>query len=374
MRFLLRVMPAVLGLIVMAPSGASAEGAWADQISDGQWYVQTLRLNEAHKLSTGKGVLVAVIDTGIDATHPDLAGSVVAGADTSRRGPGDGLTDDSGHGTAMAGLIVGHGQVRGVAPGATVMSIRAETIGGGSPTAVGAAINWAVEHDAKVISISLASPDGDQVLKAAVEKAVARDVVVVAGAGNTDRSRRVGYPAAYPGVVAVGGVNREGAHSPAAVSGSEILLSAPCDKISTPYLRHQRAVGTGTSYSAALVAGAAALLRAKFPDLPARDIVNRLTATAADKGPPGRDAQHGFGALDIVAALTADVALLPPPETRSDGVADAGIDTAAPVLAPGARFPVDLALIAGGIGLLLAAAVTLLVLLVFRQRRPSSRP
>ncbi len=364
---------AVLTLVVAMIASGPAMSAAADPISDGQWYVAALRLDEAHKLTKGKGVLVAVVDTGIDATHPDLVGSVVAGADTTRHGPGNGLTDDSGHGTGMAGLIVGHGRIRGVAPEATVVSIRAETAAGGSPTAVGAAINWAVAHDARVISISIASPEDDVVLKAAVEDALAKDVVVVAGAGNTDHNRWVGYPAAHPGVVAVGGTSRDGKHSPAAVVGPEVVLSAPCDKISTPYLGHQRAVGTGTSNSTALVAGAATLLRAKFPGLSARDVVHRLTATAIDAGAPGRDHQHGFGTLDIVAALTADIAPLPPAPQTAAGVAGAGFATTEPIAAPGARFPVGLALLVGSVGLLFAGAVVLLlVLLASRRRRPGS--
>ena len=177
----------------------------ADQISDGQWYVKALQLDAAHKITKGAGVVVAVIDTGIDATHPDLAGSVVAGTDTSREAPSNGLTDSVGHGTAMAGLIVGHGKTRGVAPQATVVSIRAETGGSGSPTDIGAAINWAVKRDVDIISISLASNDRDIVLQQAVENALRNNIVVVAGAGNTDKNPRVGYPASYPGVVAVGG-------------------------------------------------------------------------------------------------------------------------------------------------------------------------
>src|SRR5262245_8951208 len=109
-------------LIVAALAGVPPVVA-ADPIVDGQWYVRYLHLDDAHKISKGRGIVVAVIDTGVDATHPDVAGSVIPGTDTSRAAPSDGLTDAVGHGTGMAGLIVGHGRIRGVAPEATVMSI-----------------------------------------------------------------------------------------------------------------------------------------------------------------------------------------------------------------------------------------------------------
>jgi type VII secretion-associated serine protease mycosin len=337
--------------------------AAADPISDGQWYVAAMQLDAAHKITQGEGVMVAIIDTGVDATHPDLAGSVVAGTDTSLAGPGDGLTDPVGHGTGMAGLVVGHGKTRGVAPKATLVSIRAETGGGGSPTAVGAAINWAVAKGVAVISISLASPDSDVVLQQAVDNALRHNVVVVAGAGNTDKNLRVGYPAAIPGVIAVGGVGPDGNHSSSAVTGPEVVLAAPSDKISTPYTKHQWAVGTGTSNAAALVAGAAALLRAKFPNLPARDVAHRLTATAVDRGASGRDSQYGYGVVNLVPALTAEVAPLPAQTGAGSILATAPSST--PLAAPGAEFPLTLFLIIGA-GLLV---VTVAVVVLVRQRR-----
>ncbi|GAA1381191.1 S8 family serine peptidase [Catellatospora chokoriensis] len=142
----------------------------------------------------------------------------------------------------------------------------------------------------------------------AAQDAPRKNVVIVAGVGNLPRNRTLGYPAANPGVLAVGGVDRNGAHSPTSVTGDQVAIAAPCDDISTAFKQHQRGIGTGTSHATALVAGAAALLRTKFPQLPATEIVRRLTATAADKDPAGRGNQYGNGELDIVAALSTDIA------------------------------------------------------------------
>jgi len=356
---------ALVGIACGTPVSAFGE-AW-DEVGDGQWYVRYLQLDEAHKISKGKGIVIAVIDTGVDATHPDIAGSVVPGTDTSRASPSDGLTDAVGHGTGMAGLIVGHGRIRGVAPEATVMAIRAETGASGSSTAVGAALRWAVRNGAMIASISIASQDADEVLRQAVENALSSNVIVVAAAGNRSKGEAVGYPAAYPGVVAVGGVGPDGQASAAAVSGEQIVLSAPCDRISTPWLKHQRMVGTGTSNSAALVAGAAALVRARYPQMPAREVVHRLTATAVDRGPSGRDERYGYGVVDVVAALTASVPPLPE-GSGAPSVTPSSVELAA----PGAKIPVAIALLVTGIAAAIGALIlaTLASILVIRQRRP----
>jgi type VII secretion-associated serine protease mycosin len=353
---------AVIGACALSATPAQA----ADPISDGQWYVDFLHLAQAHQITKGAGVTVAVIDTGVDATHPDLKGSVVAGADFSRGGSSDGLLDTDGHGTAMAGLIVGHGRVRGVAPEARVMSVRASTGVSGSSTATAEAITWAVEHGASVLSLSVAYDTQDLVLEQAVQDALGKNVVIVAGVGNLPRNRTIGYPAAYPGVLAVGGVDRKGAHSSTSVTGDQVAVSAPCEDISTAFKQHQRGVGTGTSHATALVAGAAALLRAKFPQLPATEIARRLTATAADKGPAGRDDQYGNGVLDIVAALTSDVA--PPTATTAAGPPGPSSATA-PAAEPNPGPAAGLLVAAAAVCLLLLAGATVAGVLAARGRR-----
>lgn len=353
---------------VIAVIGAPAHGA--DEISDGQWYLDYLNVAAAHKITQGEGVRIAVVDSGIDTSHPDLQGSVLPGVDLSDERPGDGLTDTDGHGTSMASLIVGHGRIRGIAPKATVVSVRV-TVGGGdggqSRASIGEGIYWAIEHQVKIISVSLSGADPDLLTEQAIQEALAKDIVIVAGVGNMPVQNTVGYPARYQGVLAVSGLDRSGNRSPVSVTGPQISLAAPSDNLSTSYSRQRRMVTTGTSNSAALTAGAAALLWAKFPDLSAAEIVNRLTATATDKGAPGRDAEYGYGAVNLMAALTADV-----PPLGHQPTADPSANNpkaTSPISAPGAEFPSGIG-IAVGVGcVLVVLAVVVLVVLPARRRR-----
>lgn len=300
-----RIAAALAGVIAALVVLTSTPAAAADRISDGQWYVKSLDLASAHRITQGDGVKVGVIDAGIDPSHPDISGSVVAGADFSRQGPSDGLADFDGHGTSMASLIVGHGQIRGVAPHATIVSLRVSDGFSDSATAVGEALRWAISHDIRIVSISSGYTEDDLVLRQAVQAAVANDIVIVAAIGNKPQAVRVPYPAAYAGVLAVGGTTPAGTLSPISVTGTQIQLTAPSDGISTAYRDKRRVVTTGTSNSTALVAGAVALIRAKYPNLPAAEVIRRLTSTAIDKGPAGRDDQFGYGIVNVTAALLA---------------------------------------------------------------------
>jgi subtilisin family serine protease len=137
--------------------------------------------------------------------------------------------------------------------------------------------------------------------------------VVVAAVGNAPEVSQVVYPAAYPGVVAVAGVDKDGNHAGFSVTGPEVVLSAPAVAMKSTGPGGQYRTGTGgTSDATAIVAGAAALVRAKFPSLSAVEVIHRLTATAIDKGPRGRDDQYGYGIVNLVGALTADVPPLRP--------------------------------------------------------------
>jgi len=279
-----------------------------DPISEGQWYVKDLQLSSVHRVSTGKGVVVAVIDSGVDASHPVISGSVIAGADFSDSdldSGGDGRHDDEGHGTGMASLIAGHGKVSGVAPDAKIMSIR--VAGRAMRTNFASGIQWAVDHGAEVINISGGAPLADPREKRAIDDAILHDIVVVAGVGNVPESESVQYPARYPGVVAVGATRRDRGHSSVSVIGPEVTVSAPGEGISSARLNHEYSISTGTSDSTALVSGVAALVRSKFPTMAASEVARRIVMTAVDAGAKGRDELFGYGIVNPLAALTATV-------------------------------------------------------------------
>ncbi|MEV5765351.1 S8 family serine peptidase [Micromonospora sp. NPDC052213] len=250
-------------------------------------------------------------DTGVE-PHPDLRKNLLSGTDTISGGGGDGWQDRNGHGTGMAGLIAAHGQSRqlgalGIAPDAKIlpiMSSSASNLGDADDLALG--IEFAISSGADVISVSSGGGTSPR-LTQAVRTALASDVVIVAGSGNIPFDRTVAYPARESGVLAVGGIDQAGRHAAISATGPEIDVVAPAVDIYSTSIDGKYRKGTGTSDSTAIVAGAAALIRSKYPHLPASEVVHRLTATAVDKGPPGRDDEYGYGVIDLVAALTADV-------------------------------------------------------------------
>jgi subtilisin family serine protease len=262
----------------------------------GQYWIPQLKLEQAWQLSNGAGVRVGVVDTGVNSDHPDLTGAVLPGKAFPELE--DGLRDSRGHGTNVAVLIAGRGAIRGVAPEAMVLP--AKFTGGGR--AANDAIIWAVDNGAKVINLSLGghSRAGEpEPYDAGLRYAKEHDVVLVAAAGNAATDRQVVSPANRPGVVAVSAVDSSGRFRPdISVAGPEVALAAPGTGMPLQ-------PGNGTSYAAAIVSGAAALVRAKFPDLDAASVVDRLTTTARKPSPGDRDPQYGYGVVDPVAALTA---------------------------------------------------------------------
>jgi subtilisin family serine protease len=180
-------------------------------------------------------------------------------------------------------------------------------------SAISDGIEWAIAHGASVINISAGGRPGVD-LKRAVDDALAANIVVVASAGN-DSGGPLEYPAAYPGVVAVTGIDREGNIAAISSIGPGAVIAAPAVDIYSITFHNGYSTASGTSDAAAIVSGVAALIRSKYPKLSARDVIHRLVTTADDRGPPGRDDQYGYGIVDPVKALTADVPLLSPTAT-----------------------------------------------------------
>ncbi|GAA0508027.1 hypothetical protein Ade02nite_49600 [Paractinoplanes deccanensis] len=254
---------------------------------------------------------MAVVDTGTY-PHPDIRNNLREGTDLTGGASGNGKSDANGHGTRMAGLVAGHGHgsdsgIEGVAPSANIIPVRISRTGKEiDPEMVTSGVQWATENGAKVINISLSTgPSFD--LNDAVGGAIESDIVVVAPVGNAASDAVVNYPAAFDGVLAVGATGRNGKYSSASVKSKRTQICAPGVDIISTQPKSNYGTATGTSDSTAIVSGAAALVRAKFPQLSAEEVVHRLTATADDIGPPGRDDECGYGRLNIVKALTADV-------------------------------------------------------------------
>ncbi|WP_199513835.1 type VII secretion-associated serine protease mycosin [Nucisporomicrobium flavum] len=289
----------------------SADIARADSVRDREWHLTALKIEQVHRVSRGAGVTVAVIDTGVDAGHRDLAGAVRPGIDLLPDPIGDGRDDLDGHGTSMAGLIAarGHGSgdgILGIAPAAKVLPIRAGIGGYATSAYLTKAIAFAKKNGARVVNMSFGTAD-DTPLREAVRAAQAADMVLIASAGNKG-SVGDNYPGMYPEVLAVGATDERGNIGRISVTGPHVDLTAPGVDIATIGIHGSRyGISSGTSDATAIVSGAAALVRAKYPELSAAEVVHRLTATATDAGEPGRDDTYGYGRLNLLKALTADV-------------------------------------------------------------------
>ena len=313
---------------------AAPEPLLGDSVRSEQWHIKTLDVPGAWTYSSGEGVTVAVIDSGVDGTHADLQGQVLKGLDLVDP-QGDGDTDLVGHGTTVSAIIAGRGDdtagVVGVAPKAKILPVRVLDRENRYDDAmiVARGVRWAVDKGARVINLSLGGNGSSPALAAALDYAFAKDVVVVACTGNASASTSSGvwYPAREPGVIAVAGMERDGGSLwSGSITGKETVVTAPATQLvgARPdgYWRVQ-----GTSFAAPMVSGTAALIRARWPTMSAGEVVNRIIKTAKDRGPAGRDAEYGFGMVNPTGALTAELPTVlrnPLDTTASPGIARFG--------------------------------------------------
>ena len=254
---------------------------------------------------TGKGVKIALIDTGVNEKHPDLniAGGVSFVEYTKS------YEDDNGHGTHVAGIIGALdndiGTV-GVAPDAELYAIKAlDAAGNGRQADMIAGIEWAINHQVDIINISITSKEGSTALKQELEKAYSKGILIVAAAGNTLKPLPLGtdilYPARYPSVIGVGSIDQNGQHSSFSYTGDSLEVVAPGNKIYSTYYNpltdteDDYAYDTGTSMATPFVTGTLALYKQQFPTLQSSRIRSLLQTNAIDLGAPGKDPVYGYG-------------------------------------------------------------------------------
>lgn len=360
----------LLASFMVAALMLGAVPAHADEMRDNEYWLDSLGITAAQKVTKGKGVKVAVIDTGIDNTHPDLRGAVVGGIDMSGSGGASGnkpIGVMSEHGTLVATLLAGRGNnteeieriksenqrsksaweqakktaeeeekdvpeepeyekvpaltggsggVLGVAPEAELLSVSL-WMGEGNPAEIPVeeqipkAVRWAVDAGATVINMSLGStsPSWPESWDDAFKYAEDHDVVIVAAAGNRSGGmNQVGAPATIPGVLTIAGVDESGkASKDSSTEGISIGVAAPAEKLVGGLPGGGYARWSGTSGAAPIVAGVAALIRSEYPDMKAPQVINRILQTAKDTGAAGVDNLYGYGILNADKAVTAQV-------------------------------------------------------------------
>ncbi|MGS2588245.1 type VII secretion-associated serine protease mycosin [Streptomyces hebeiensis] len=310
---------AALGLVLLA---VGATPAHAETVREQQWHLDAMQADEIWKISTGRGVTVAVLDSGVDDAIPDLQGQVLDGKDFSRL-EGDEHRDIDNHGTGMAALIAGTGKrgpvqgSYGLAPGSKILPVRVQYAKerwggeGAKETYAGAmskAIRFAADSEAKVINVSVGNNRGDSPeLAAAVKYALGKNKLIFAAVGNSgDTRNEVEYPAGTPGVVGVGGLDRKAARLSQSQYGPQVDLSAPGEEITNACTGGtQLCEGSGTSSATALASASAALIWSKHPDWTNNQVLRVMLNTASGvKGGDRRSDQVGYGAVRPLLALT----------------------------------------------------------------------
>jgi type VII secretion-associated serine protease mycosin len=304
--------PALAGSVAAPAAPAACElQPGAREVPTEPWAQKRFDYDRLWELTRGNGVTVAVVDTGVDAGHPQLAGQVVRSIDVSKTDSRDCL----GHGTKVAGIIAAADQrdrdraFVGIAPRAKILSVKytnQEHSNGADPNLARAIRTAADAKGVQVINVSSTAPDTPD-LRAAVTYAQSRDILIVAAAGNVQDEQKgkelPAYPAGYDGVVGVAAVDESGQITDFSNVRTQIAVAAPGQNIISTWPGGGYAVDQGTSFATPFVAGLAALMRSFRPNLTYQQVANRILATAEG----GSGAGSGRGMVNPFEAITAEI-------------------------------------------------------------------
>lgn len=303
-----------------APQGPVAAAKPNDPMFDKQYHHKNIDTLKGWSIEQGKAdMILAIVDTGVDLKHPDLAAKLLPGYNTVDDSPI--VEDGNGHGTHCAGIaaaLTNNGVgVAGVAPNVKILPVQVlSKEGSGSYASVAGGIIWAADHGAKVISMSLGGSQSSPVITEAVKYAISKDALLVAAMGNDGAGPNgdrpiIGYPAAEAGVMAVSAsdsadkrarFSQVGKWNSVIAPGVDILATFPTYATDMPGIGYGAI--SGTSMATPAVAGLAALVRSKFPQLNQAQVKSHIEATSDDLGAPGYDIQFGFGRINVGKALS----------------------------------------------------------------------
>ena len=389
-RVIPRILVSLLGAAVLCMSGADMAAADppGSSIRAREWWLASMHAPDTiWPVSTGVGITVAVIDSGVEASHPDLAGQVLQGQNFSGLS-GGASADTDGHGTAMASLIAGTGKgwqgngMYGLAPGVKILPLRVVALGGNAAASavsfnrqLSLAIRSAANSTAMIISISMSQAEGGSNMQDAVNYALSKGKLIVASVGNSGKmGNPVLYPAAFPGVVGVGETDESGNVATESEHGAQVVLTAPGSGVYEACVGPSGyCSGHGTSDSAALVSASAALLWAVHPSWTADQIIRVLINTANSGGKPGvQNPYYGYGLVRPRLALTepgdpgpADVNPLLPASASTGVSAAARASVSAGQKSSGS----SMVWIVGGVAVLVLGAAAAGLLLARRRAR-----